>query len=102
MNNVHLLSVLIRLPERDTVLLGDVLALGEQLLVGDGLLALVTALLHKQLGRQLLLHVLLGLEPHLALLVRDDLALGLRHINADILLLRLALAEVKLKECWCK
>ena len=89
----HLLAVVVSFPERDAVLLRDVPALGEQLLVGDRLLALVAALLDKQLGRQLLLLVLLGLEAHLALLVGHHLALGLRHVNANVLLLGLAHAD---------
>ena len=89
----HLLTVVVSFPKRDAVLLRDVPALGEQLLVGDRLLALVAALLDKQLGRQLLLRVLHGLETHLALLVRHHLALGLSHVNANVLLLGLAHAE---------
>ena len=91
----HLLAVVVCLPECDAVLLRDVLALGEKLFVGDRLLALVAAFLDKQLGRQLLLLVLLGLETHLALLVRHHLALGLRHVNANVLLLGLAHADWK-------
>ena len=56
-----LLPVVVCLPERDTVLLRDIPAFGEQLLVGYRLLALVAALLDEQLGRQLLLYVLHGL-----------------------------------------
>ena len=93
----HLLTVVVSLPERDAVLLRDVPALGEQLLMGDRLLALVAAFLDKQLGRQLLLLVLLGLEAHLALLVGHHLALGLRHVNAHILRLGLTLAENRLR-----
>ena len=89
MYNLHLLPVVVCLPERYTVLLSHVPAFGEQLLVGDGLLALVAALLDEQLGRQLLFLVLLGLEAHFTLLVRHHLALGLRHVNAHILLLSL-------------
>ena len=89
----HLLTVVVSFPKRDAVLLRDVPALGEQLLVGDRLLALVAALLDKQLGRQLLLYVLHRLETHLALLVGHHLALGLRHVNAHILRLGLTLAE---------
>ena len=89
----HLLPVLVRLPERDAVLLGHVAALGEEFLVGDCLLALVAALLHEQLGGELLLRVLLRLQPHLALLVGHHLALGLRHVDTHVLLLGLALAD---------
>ena len=89
-----LLPVVVCLPERDTVLLRDIPTLGEQLLVGDRLLALVAALLDEQLGRQLLLCVLHGLEAHLTLLVRHHFALGLRHVNAHIFRLGLTLAEI--------
>ena len=91
-----LLPVVVSLPECDAVLLRDIPALREQLLVGDGLLALVTALLDKQLRRQLLLRVLHRFEAHLTLLIWHYLALGFRHINAHIFRLGLTLAVKRL------
>ena len=89
----NLLSGLISFPESDTVLLGDIPTLREEFLVWDGLLPLVTRLLNEQLRSQLLLHKLLGLQPHAAVLVGDHLALGLRHVDTHVLLLGLALAD---------
>ena len=88
----NLLARLIRLPESDTVLLGHIPTLREEFLVRNGLLTLVTRLLHEQLRSQLLLYKLLGLQPHAAVLVGNHLALGLRHVDTDVLGLGLALA----------
>ena len=87
----HLLTIIVCLPECDTVLLGHIPALGEQFLVRNLLLALITRLLHKQLGRQLLLCVLHWLQSHLTLLVWNNFTLGLGDVDTNILRLCLAL-----------
>ena len=69
-----LLAILISLPECDTVLFGHVPTLGEMLLVRNCLLALVTRLLHKQLGGKLLLCVLLRLHSHFTFFIWHNLS----------------------------
>ena len=82
---LHLLSILVCLPERDAVLFCDIPTLRKLFLVRDCLLPLVTRLLHEELRGQFLLNKLLRLQTHGAVLVGDDLALGLRHVEADVL-----------------
>merc|ERR1719234_723268 len=81
----NLFSISVSLPESDTVLLGHVPALGQQLRVGDGLLALCAALLDELLRRKLRLSELLRFLPRLALLVRDNLAFSFGDILTDVL-----------------
>ena len=61
--------------------------------VGDRLVSLDTALLHKELGRQLSLAVGLVLHAEAALCVGNNLALGLHHLGAHVLSLLLALLD---------
>ena len=63
----YLLSVVVRLPESDTVLLGNISALGQHLGVRNHLLPSLAHLLHKVVGAKLGVGVLLGLHTHGAL-----------------------------------
>ena len=79
------------LPTRPLTLLGDVVTLGDELLVRDGVRGLHTLLLHKQPGSEDSLVELLGLLAEAALRVGPDLTAGLSDGGADVLLLLLAL-----------
>jgi len=80
-----LFSIGVSFPKCDTVLLGYVPTLGEQLGVWDCLLASGAALLNKLLGLELGLSVLLGNLGRLALLVWNHLTMSLGNILTDIL-----------------
>ena len=68
-----LIAIAVSLPVGDTVLLGHILTLGQQLLVRDLLLGLGALLLYELLGGQLGLIELLGNLALLALLVGNHL-----------------------------
>lgn len=81
----NLISITVCLPICDTVLFGNIPALGQQLLVGNLLLVLGALLLHKLLGGEDGLAELLRFQSLFALFVWHNFTNGLSDINTHIL-----------------
>ena len=90
-----LFSILVLFPQSDTVLLGNISTLWQELLVRNCLLALSAGFLYKLLGTKFSLTELLRFQAHGTLCVRDKLTSSLCNFSTNIFIFVLTLLNKK-------